>query len=323
MVKMGIKMSLLGVILFTYILLLFSAGVYADSKNYWAYTENEYCEIGLYSCYYITDDRSNPDDLNGDVVYCFNLKKLAPRYGMYSDNLIEYSKVSGSDAVYSKYVASKNTAELEKDVLNIIYKGYPYDATGIQEKYNLSDVLFRHLTQEAVWSKTDDVTVSTNWTNDANLNKRINDAYQELIKEENTILARDSNLEKDVTLEFYISSNNEFQNLLGVSFKSPAQISDLDDEKSEDSTSDDSSDDDSNLEDGELDDSDSVDDDSSDDSDLDESVDENDENDENDIVSEETSVRKDIPQTDDANLIYVYVMLMVLAGFGIVIKLKK
>lgn len=42
-----------------------------------------------------------------------------------------------------------------QDLIKCIYYGYPYDAAGLQEQYNMSDSDFRYQTQKAIWYYTD------------------------------------------------------------------------------------------------------------------------------------------------------------------------
>lgn len=78
--------------------------------------------------------------LDGNVAYCLNFEKKAPKDVNYtqSDN-ITYQNIG----IYSK-----------EQISLVAYYGYPSNATGLKEKYSLSDSDARINTQRAIWIMT-------------------------------------------------------------------------------------------------------------------------------------------------------------------------
>lgn len=78
--------------------------------------------------------------LDGNVAYCLNFEKKAPKDVNYtqSDN-ITYQNIG----IYSK-----------EQISLVAYYGYPSNATGLKEKYSLSDSDARINTQRAIWVMT-------------------------------------------------------------------------------------------------------------------------------------------------------------------------
>ncbi|PWX10818.1 hypothetical protein CYK67_13635 [Clostridium perfringens] len=100
---------------------------------------------------------------------------------------------------------------MKNSVLRVIYNGYPSNALGIKEKYQLTEGQFRKLTQRAVWNFTD-----SNLSLDKLSQKEI-DALKELINAKNAI-------PDNLVLNLYLPDDTYYQNLLGTKFVTPNLI---------------------------------------------------------------------------------------------------
>lgn len=205
---------------------------YADDANrYWGYTRPElYREGGTvgghfeyegYPIFVVKVDENGEAVGEEQVVYCFNLLKGAPNATWTSKaERNYYTRVAGSGDIYLNYASNKKlTADVERKLLNVLYKGFPNNGTGIQEKYSLNEEQFRYITQDAVWHYTDEgpATLSTGTT-------QMKAAYLELINEDDAYLAAEEQRGEKLTLEFFISDSDRKQNLIGTTFKTVPEI---------------------------------------------------------------------------------------------------
>ena len=100
------------------------------------------------------EDIDNAD--TNSVVYCFNVTKATPTFKG-SVVKVLYNEQFGSSKLFTEKAIKPRVKgdELKNSVLRVIYNGYPSNALGIKEKYQLTEGQFRKLTQRAVWNFTD------------------------------------------------------------------------------------------------------------------------------------------------------------------------
>ena len=156
------------------------------------------------------EDMDNND--TSSVVYCFNVTKATPTFKG-SVVKVLYNEQFGSSKLFTeKAIKPRVTGdELKNSVLRVIYNGYPSNALGIKEKYQLTEGQFRKLTQRAVWNFTD-----SNLSLDKLSQKEI-DALKELINAKNAI-------PDNLVLNLYLPDDTYYQNLLGTKFVTPNLI---------------------------------------------------------------------------------------------------
>ncbi|XZN59690.1 VaFE repeat-containing surface-anchored protein [Clostridium perfringens] len=156
------------------------------------------------------EDMDNND--TSSVVYCFNVTKATPTF---KGSVIKvlYNEQFGSSKLFTEKAIKPRVKgdELKNSVLRVIYNGYPSNALGIKEKYQLTEGQFRKLTQRAVWNFTD-----SNLSLDKLSQKEI-DALNELINAKNAI-------PDNLVLNLYLPDDSYYQNLLGTKFVTPNLI---------------------------------------------------------------------------------------------------
>lgn len=153
------------------------------------------------------------------VGYCFNMTKDYPsednRYEL--DNELIYQEYLSSEELLEEHITSQTYAseELQAQLQNIIYKGYPSNAktfevdgnmVSLQEKYGLSDEMATIVTQHAVWHFTE----GRDFTQ-GNFHKQSEQAfaaYNELIASENV------EIPETFKMYLYITDNKNYQNVL-------------------------------------------------------------------------------------------------------------
>ncbi len=156
------------------------------------------------------EDMDNND--TSSVVYCFNVTKATPTFKG-SVVKVLYNEQFGSSKLFTEKAIKPRVKgdELKNSVLRVIYNGYPSNALGIKEKYQLTEGQFRKLTQRAVWNFTD-----SNLSLDKLSQKEI-DALNELINAKNAI-------PDNLVLNLYLPDDSYYQNLLGTKFVTPNLI---------------------------------------------------------------------------------------------------
>ncbi|MDH2337144.1 VaFE repeat-containing surface-anchored protein, partial [Clostridium perfringens] len=156
------------------------------------------------------EDMDNAD--TSSVVYCFNVTKSPPPFKGSVIKLF-FNEQFGSSKLFTEKAINPRVKgdELKDSVLRVIYNGYPNNALGIKEKYQLTEGQFRKLTQRAVWNFTD-----SNLSLDK-LSKKEIDALNELINAKNAI-------PDNLVLNLYLPDNTFYQNLLGTKFVTPNLI---------------------------------------------------------------------------------------------------
>ena len=156
------------------------------------------------------EDMDNND--TSSVVYCFNVTKATPTFKG-SVVKVLYNEQFGSSKLFTEKAIKPRVKgdELKNLVLRVIYNGYPSNALGIKEKYQLTEGQFRKLTQRAVWNFTD-----SNLSLDKLSQKEI-DALNELINAKNAI-------PDNLVLNLYLPDDTYYQNLLGTKFVTPNLI---------------------------------------------------------------------------------------------------
>ncbi len=164
---------------------------------------------------------SNKDDLVGTVVYCYNVKRHYPPSKNSEVSSVEYKETLGTAKALKDNTESSKLGQVElKDaVLRVVNIGYPNNATGIQQKYNLTDGQFRNITQRAVWYFTDSMQLpSKTNTGEIYTDNEIN-AYEEMIR-------NDTPIPENLELMLYIPADGDsyYQNLLSTQFIKPETI---------------------------------------------------------------------------------------------------
>ncbi len=156
------------------------------------------------------EDMDNND--TSSVVYCFNVTKATPPFKGSVIKLL-YNEQFGSPKLFTEKAIKPRVKgdELKNSVLRVIYNGYPSNALGIKEKYQLTEGQFRKITQRAIWNFTD-----SNLSLDKLSQKEI-DALNELINAKNAI-------PDNLVLNLYLPDNTYYQNLLGTKFVTPNLI---------------------------------------------------------------------------------------------------
>ena len=145
-----------------------------------------------------------------DVVgYCYNAHKGWPGIREQSVKKIENAS---NDQFLQLASGPRDREKLRENVLGVCYKGFPRDGIGLKKKYNLSNDVFRFITQSAVWYYTDSLNIESSgiwitysWMVDDNARK----AYNELI---NTPVT----LPPNYTLDLYENASSSQQNILST-----------------------------------------------------------------------------------------------------------
>ena len=189
---------------------------YESLRNYGAYTVSGYP-------YDITIHLANNPDDPGKVGYCFNVEKHSPvddPETLQSMNPI-YKEYLGTEENLEKYV--DNIAWVEDDfrekLIRALYIGYPKNATGLQEKYELSSNDAFRATQRAVWTLVDgEVYEST-----AFMSAKQFEYYTELIEVQSE--EDEPVIPEDFTMYLYVANNQNYQNVL--SWKEAPQVYEL------------------------------------------------------------------------------------------------
>ncbi|MBP3223349.1 MAG: Cys-Gln thioester bond-forming surface protein, partial [Actinomycetaceae bacterium] len=164
--------------------------------------------------YTVTRNLTTNETVN-ETVYCVNVDKASPGYTN------TYEKREGSVEALMKATEPNNTSsvtrpysgeELRNNLLSVVYNGYPTNASGIKEKYNLSDNAFRAATQAAVWHTTNGRTryqVDFDYYLSPNAKK----AYADLIK-------YTQNVPDNMEANMYqvVGQENRVQSLMGSFF---------------------------------------------------------------------------------------------------------
>lgn len=148
-----------------------------------------------------------------DVVgYCYNAHKGWPGIREQSVKKIENAS---NDQFLQLASGPRDREKLRENVLGVCYKGFPRDGIGLKKKYNLSNDVFRFITQSAVWYYTDSLNlegsgiwITYSWMVDDNARK----AYNELI---NTPVTLPSNY----TLDLYENASSSQQNILSTKLR--------------------------------------------------------------------------------------------------------
>ncbi|HEL1603675.1 TPA: thioester-forming surface-anchored protein [Streptococcus suis] len=132
-------------------------------------------------------------------VYCFMTPNVMwPNDGLTGDS---YKHLYGTIENLNKFLPATalfRGEELRKRLLGVVYLGFPSDATGIQEKYNLSDESFNFVTQMAIWHFTSGLENFLGWGVTPDENK----AYLELVKE-----APNHTFPEGTTLDLYVPTS--------------------------------------------------------------------------------------------------------------------
>lgn len=148
-----------------------------------------------------------------DVVgYCYNAHKGWP--GIREQSVKKFENAS-NDQFLRLASGPRDREKLRENVLGVCYKGFPRDGIGLKKKYNLSNDVFRFITQSAVWYYTDSLNIedsgiwiSYSWMVDDNARK----AYNELI---NTPVT----LPPSYTLDLYENASSSQQNILSTKLR--------------------------------------------------------------------------------------------------------
>lgn len=149
---------------------------------------------------------------NEEVVgYCYNAHRNWPQWRPQS--LIKYGNASNEQFLKLSSTPRDPKDQLKRKVMEVCYKGFPMDATGVREKYNLSNDVFRFITQSAVWYYTDSLSIQSSgiWYT---YNYFMDEpgawaAYWELVNAEVT-------LPDNYILDLYENNSSGFQNILST-----------------------------------------------------------------------------------------------------------
>lgn len=146
------------------------------------------------------------------VGYCYNAHKGWP--GIREQTVTKFENAS-NDQFLRLATKPRDREKLRENILEVCYKGFPRDGIGLKNKYNLSNDVFRFLTQSAVWYYTDSenmessgIWASYSWMVDDNARK----AYNELISTPVT-------LPPNYTLDLYENASSSAQNILSTKLK--------------------------------------------------------------------------------------------------------
>lgn len=152
--------------------------------------------------------RGEPQD---EYVYCLNANKATPA---------EMDALGDTDLLYREHLATEkllyaqttNKTEdatgVQKDIMRVLVNGFPNNAIGLREQYNLTDEFFIDATQKAIWHFSDNVRYNET---DFSHEEGAYDAYLALINATNE-------LPENVMMHMYIPSSKNYQDLLSLRF---------------------------------------------------------------------------------------------------------
>lgn len=145
----------------------------------------------------------------GDIVYCLNQHLTYPQYNT-------YTRYEGTNGIIQS-VISADTGDINtfiKNLKRVMYYGYGSDASGHQEKYGLTDLAFRKVTQYAVWYFTDNLITNIPDKPSSHGSYMI---YQSLVY-------GDMEVPDDLMMYIYIANDHQHQSLVGVNLYQPLTI---------------------------------------------------------------------------------------------------
>lgn len=144
------------------------------------------------------------------VAYCYNVHKAWPGR--------EQSVIKYGDATNEQFVQLagkvRDPNNLKKQVMEVCYKGFPRNGTGLKEKYNLPDDAFRFLTQSAIWYYTDSINIEQSgiWV----FNSWMMDYYPGARAAYNELIQTPVTLPSNYTLDLYKNTSDSLQNILST-----------------------------------------------------------------------------------------------------------
>ena len=157
-------------------------------------------------------------DTDARVAYCYNSYKARPGYLVKGQTAKKHSNATGVQFLsFADRAKIQDADKLQNAILSVCYKGYPYNGTGIKEKYGLNDAALRGLTQLAVWYYSDSLDMNTvllgqslyqNYSVFKDYENAL-DAYQELITPM-------SNLPLNYKLDLYETDDKDYQHALAT-----------------------------------------------------------------------------------------------------------
>ncbi|MGI6204056.1 MAG: SpaA isopeptide-forming pilin-related protein [Anaerovoracaceae bacterium] len=162
----------------------------------------------------------NPDDGGIEYVYCFNKKKA----GVDRYNKAKYYSQNSTPELFSEYSDSlrEDSETAYKNILGILYSGFPNDGSGLKAKYNLTDRQFYAVTQWAIWYQTDSVRYSENTAGVSNKPDDATDEWTDDMKSAYSELCGKYYTDNDTTAEFFTTTDSifgdEYQNMIGARF---------------------------------------------------------------------------------------------------------
>nr|AAB06623.1 group G streptococcal fibronectin binding protein [Streptococcus sp. 'group G'] len=158
-------------------------------------------------------------------VYCFNLVRQEPSK-VNGFRKFRFKKVDGDNAVFKQYAANPRVidGDLERNILNVIYNGYPSDANGIMKGLDRYNAIL--VTQTAIWYYSDNskFIVDEQWKSelrDGEISesqvKLMRDALRKLISPDLEKTVKNQ-LPENYKLNLFISKDNSIQNLLSTEY---------------------------------------------------------------------------------------------------------
>lgn len=144
------------------------------------------------------------------VAYCYNVHKAWPGR--------EQSVIKYGDATNEQFVQLagkvRDPNNLKKQVMEVCYKGFPRNGTGLKEKYNLPDDAFRFLTQSAIWYYTDSINIEQSgiWA----FNSWMMGYYPGARAAYNELIQTPVTLPSNYTLDLYKNTSDSLQNILST-----------------------------------------------------------------------------------------------------------
>lgn len=185
---------------------------YLSGKNFTCIRQKDEGGNNLYA----VDVRESGSEDVQSVGFCFNRDRSWPTENdsWYARPLV-YKENQGTDEALTDHVDfnALPTDELRENLARVMYNGYPNNASGIQEKYGLSDAAFARATQVAVWHYSDDIEFVSNHS----IVYDVWDAYYELITTENIP-------EGPYELLLYIPNTANYQNVVVASFNASEPV---------------------------------------------------------------------------------------------------
>lgn len=195
------------------ILILVAMSITGVIKPVTAYAADDcYVRLEQYGDYgnaLYVKNRATGEDVVG---YCYNAHKNWP--GKADQSVTKFENASQEKFLELSSGARDPKNLLKEQVMKVCYKGFPRNATGLKEKYNLPNDVFRFLTQSAIWYYTDSISIEQSgiwmfhsWMMSYYPGARA--AYNELINTEVT-------LPSNYTLDLYQNNASRFQNILST-----------------------------------------------------------------------------------------------------------